>query len=104
MLLNRSKGTPLKTTVTVTYKITGTAKLASITMTDATGGIEQSTHNLPFTYDMEVQHGAMLSLLAQNQGDKGTVKCEIVTNGEVVKTSTSEGAYVIATCTDWVLK
>jgi hypothetical protein len=87
------------TDFSVTYKISGTARSASLTYTNASGGIEQKEAvRLPWEQSFSARSGQFVSISAQNQGSSGTVTCEILLNGVVVKQSTSTGAYTIAAC------
>ena len=92
------KATPTSTSGTVVqYKITGSASKVSVTLNNATGGTEQySDVSVPHTYTYNNYTDWFLYILAQNQGDSGTVTVTIYVDGEVVETSTSSGAYVIA--------
>lgn len=72
----------------VTYKISGTARSASLTYTNASGGIEQQAAvSLPWEQSLSARSGQFVS-----------VTCEILLNGVVIKKSTSTGAYTIASC------
>lgn len=93
--------TPLVTGTKIKYVISGTAQSAMITYYNETGGMEQVTQGLPFIKEFSVGSGAMLSLVAQNQG-AGTITCEIWINGKKIKTSTTTTQYGIATCSDIV--
>lgn len=81
----------------VRYELSGTARSASITTTNADGGIEQRTVKVPYESSHRMARGAFASLSAQNEGD-GVLTCTIVVEGEPFKTSTSEGQYKIASC------
>jgi hypothetical protein len=82
----------------VVYKITGTASKVNVTLSNATGGIEQYTNvRLPEEYSYDSFSDDFVYISAQNQGEYGTVTVSIYVNGELFKTSTSSGAYVIAT-------
>jgi len=82
----------------VEYKITGTASQVDVTLNNASGGTEQYDNvSVPHTYTYETFDDWFLYISAQNQGEYGSVTVTIYLNGEVVKTSTSSGAYVIAT-------
>jgi len=82
----------------VEYKITGTASQVDVTLNNATGGTEQFDNvSVPHTYTFEEFNDWFLYVSAQNQGEYGSVTVTIYLNGEVVATSTSSGAYVIAT-------
>jgi len=93
--------TPLSTNTKIKYVISGSAQSAMITYYNETGGMEQVTQGLPFVKEFSVGSGAMLSLVAQNQG-AGTITCEIWINGKKIKTSTTTTEYGIATCSDIV--
>jgi len=81
----------------VEYKITGTASRVSVTLNNATGGTEQYDNvSVPHTYRFDTFTDWFLYISAQNQGEYGSVTVTIYLNGEVVATSTSSGAYVIA--------
>ena len=81
----------------VEYKITGTASKVDVTLINATGGTEQySDVSVPHTYTFNNYTHWFLYISAQNQGESGSVTVTIYVDGENVKTSTSNGAYVIA--------
>lgn len=88
----------IKTIYRVTYEITGTTSGVSITLNNAQDGTEQGDYKLPFRKTYEMQPGSFVYISAQNMYESGTVICKIYVDGEEVKTSTSSGAYVIATC------
>lgn len=99
-----SSTTPSYSGPVVVYEITGTAEKVSITLSNATGGTEQSQVPLKFgktsipwqeSYYSFPSH--FLYISAQNQGEYGTVTVSIYVKGKLFKTSTSSGAYVIAT-------
>ena len=82
----------------VEYKITGTASKVFVTLNNASGGTEQFDNvSVPHTYTFETFDDWFLYVSAQNLGDWGSVTVTIYLNGALVKTSTSSGAYVIAT-------
>jgi len=81
----------------VEYKITGTASSVSVTLTNATGGMEQFTSvRVPHTYTFETFPDRFLYISAQNMGPSGSVTVTIYLHGRAVATATSSGAYVIA--------
>jgi hypothetical protein len=94
----------------VTYLLTGSARSASITYTNSSGNVEQSTNvAVPLTshdasgssHDGLIiypHHGAFVSILAQNNGDSGDLACSILYNGTVINTGHASGGYAIATC------
>jgi hypothetical protein len=83
---------------TVVYEITGTAIYVDVTLSNSTGGTEQySDVPLPKQYTYASFSDPFVYISAQNQGESGTVTVSIYINGNLFKTSTSSGAYVIAT-------
>jgi hypothetical protein len=87
-------------TTRVQYKVTGSASSVDLTFENVNGGISQySDISLPWAYNFEITkgHNTFLYISAQNNGETGTVIAEIYLDGNLVKTSTSSGAYVIAT-------
>jgi len=83
--------------VEATYRVSGTAKSASLTYETPTG-TEQRTVNLPWSKTYKFSKGDFAYISAQNQGEVGTVKVEIKVDGTVWKHAESSGAYVIASC------
>jgi hypothetical protein len=87
----------LRSSVRVEYEITGTASTVSVTLNNATGGTEHfSNVSVPHTFTFENYRDWFFSVSAQNDGASGSVTVTIYIDGEVVATSTSSGAYVIA--------
>jgi hypothetical protein len=87
----------------IVYEVTGTAPAASIMITNAGGGTEMYDVKLPFKYGFRVpikrsdyDFGYHAYISAQNQGSKGSITVTIYVNEKKFKTSTSNGAYVIA--------
>lgn len=87
-----------KTSYKVKYEIPGTATSVSITLQNAQGGTEQGDYKVPFSQIFTFQSGEYVYISAQNNDDHGTVTCKIYVDGVEVKSSTSTGAFVIATC------
>lgn len=85
------------TTYQVTYQVTGSAQRASVVYWTA-DGMEQRTIDLPWKRTFKTQEHQIISVVAQNEGDAGSIKCEILINGKVTKTATSTGAYSLVTC------
>jgi len=87
------------TSYLVRYEITGTAESVSITYSNEDGGTSQKSEvylpNSCILYPM--YEGDFLYISAQNNGEYGSVTTEIYVAGELFRTSTSYGAYVIAT-------
>jgi hypothetical protein len=84
---------------TSSYRVSGTAKWASVTYRNETGGTQQEMDvELPLTHDLGTpNHGQVFYISAQNSGGGDTVVVEILLKGESVKRSESSGEYVIAT-------
>jgi len=98
MLLLLNCDNPLDSSIDVKYKVTGTAETVDITYENRDGGTSQEADvEVPWSYSFTGHPGDFVYISAQNQGSTGTVTVTILTDGDVVKTSTSEGAYVIAT-------
>ena len=82
----------------IKYEVTGSAPSVSLTYENSSGGTSQTTGTpLPWTYTFSGKPGDFLYVSAQNDGASGSVTATIYENGSVVQTSTSSGAYVIAT-------
>jgi hypothetical protein len=88
----------LPETYAVTYSVTGiNTSSASITYENSTGGTSQETVKLPWSKSFTFKRDAFLYISAQNQSNAGTVTASIKANNTTIKTSTSNGAYAIAT-------
>lgn len=85
-------------TYRVTYEVTGSASSVSVTLENDQGGTEQGEYALPFKETFTMERGDFAYISAQNQGESGSVTCRILIDGEEWRESTSEGAYVIASC------
>ena len=83
--------------ITITYQVTGTGSTVDLTYENASGNTEQLEHSLPWTLVFKAEPGAFLYVSAQINGT-GTVSCNILKNGTVIKSAKSSGEYVIATC------
>jgi hypothetical protein len=82
----------------VEYEITGSASVVSVTYTNADGGTSQlDSVTFPWALTMTAKSGDIPNILAQKQGDSGSVTVTIYNDGNVFKKSTNSGAYVIAT-------
>lgn len=85
--------------VNVEYRVDGTANSVDLTIENSSGNTEQRDNvALPYRQSFNVERGAFVYLSAQNNGERGTVECEIRVNGVPIETAESEGAYVIASC------
>lgn len=90
--------TGLTTTYDVKYELSGTASTVDITYTNEDGGTSQlSDVPLPWTLTFKRGSGQFVYVSGQNQAETGSVVATVYKDGKVFKTSTSEGAYVIAT-------
>jgi hypothetical protein len=102
----KSGGTTQSSTVTVTYKLTGSASSADLTYTDASGNIQQQTRKaVPLTttsgkegLSFQGRRGAFVSFMAQNNGMSGDLTCTIEADGVPINTGHSSGGYSIVSC------
>lgn len=93
----------------VEYKVTCNTGLVDLTIENSNGGTSQyDDMATPWSYSFEVdkpEYGyVFVYVSAQNQQSSGTVTAQIYVDGTLYKTSTSTGAYVIATASgsvDW---
>jgi hypothetical protein len=83
----------------VTYKVSGIGtSSASLTYATAGGGTAQvSNATLPWSYTWTAKAGDFLYISAQNNASSGSVTVEIWKGSSLFQTTTSTGAYVIAT-------
>jgi len=82
----------------VKYEVTGTTSKVDITIENESGGTSQfSDVSVPWIYEFRRISGSFVYLSAQNQLSSGSVTVTIYKNGNVFKSSSSSGAYVIAT-------
>lgn len=87
------------TLYSVSYEATCTTGTADLTIENDTGGTSQfADEPTPWTYVFSKKKppGTFVYVSAQNNQDSGTVTVTIYRDGVVFKTSTSTGAYVIA--------
>ncbi len=82
----------------VTYRITGTTGNVDVTLTNASGGTEQRNVKPPYELAFDAQNGQVLYISGQNKWDAGVVTCEILVDGKVAQTATSNAAFGIASC------
>ena len=80
----------------IEYKATGTASNVFVTYENEDGGTSQKEVSVPWLYSFSAGPGFFVYISAQNQGETGSVTVTIYKSGAVFKTSTSTGAYVIA--------
>jgi hypothetical protein len=84
-------------TIDYTYEVTGDAKSALVTYTDADGSISQETSvSVPWSMNLNGSAGQYVSVSAQNNSASGSVVVEITKEGRSFKTAKSSGAYGVA--------
>jgi len=86
----------------VSLEITGSADSVSITMTDEYANIVQGDYQVPFSKTLILSSGSTFSISAQNNGEYGSITCNIYADDNLIETSTSEGAYKIVSCDGFV--
>jgi hypothetical protein len=92
-----SAGNELSKTYGVKYEVTGSAQSVDLTYQNEDGGTSQlSDVSLPWSLSFKGDALDFVYISAQNQGETGTVTATIYRDGEQFKSSTSSGAYVIA--------
>lgn len=85
----------------VKYRVTGSASPASLTIRNASGGIDQMKVSIPWETEFTAQPrtSRSLYLAAQKQDEyNGSLKTEILVNGEVVQSGETNASYGIASC------
>jgi hypothetical protein len=93
---------PVYTGPEVVYEVTGTTPRVSITMSNGTGGTEQyDDAHIPVRIEFEKFPGRFLYISAQNKTGAGDITTSIYLKGELYKSATSSGAYVIATASGY---
>lgn len=98
----RPTSRPVATTDTtryILYKVEGNGRTASVTYENGDGNTEQADVEIPWRKGFTFAPGDFVYLSVQS-GDQGSrsITCEIVMEGEVIETATSQGEYVIASC------
>jgi hypothetical protein len=84
--------------VSVKYDVTGSAQTVFITYENQDGGTSQRDDvELPWSTSFQSEKGAFVYISAQNLDDTGDVTVTIFRDGKNFKSSSSSGAYVIAT-------
>ncbi len=92
-----SAGNELSKDHDVKYEVTGSAQSVDITYQNEDGGTSQvSDASVPWSYTFTGETLNFVYVSAQNNGETGTVTVTIYKDGEQFKSSTSSGAYVIA--------
>ena len=94
---NESPSAPTPTSVSVQYKVVAPYS-ASITYALSAGSTSQQSRAIsPWERTFTATVGQFLYLSAQNDSSSGCVYVDIYVNGQLFKTGSSCGAYVIAT-------
>ena len=71
------------------------------TLENATGGTDQYTVSLPWSLSFPRPLGGFVYVSAQQEGS-GTVHCKITYGSRVIQEASSNGDYVIASCSGTV--
>jgi hypothetical protein len=82
----------------VTYRITGTTGNVDVTLKNASGATEQQNIKPPYELSFDSTGGQSLYVSGQNKWNAGVVTCEILVDGKLVQTATSNAAFGVATC------
>jgi hypothetical protein len=83
---------------TVVYRAYGDAYLADLTMETPSGTRQVADVELPAEETWLMHSGEFVYVSAQSKSETGSITCEIAVDGKVISRTTSEGAYVIASC------
>lgn len=95
---SRVRATSAPVTYQVKYLVLGSTNHASLTYENETGNTEQRTVKVPWEMSFTASRGQFLYVSAQNENKGGTIKCQIIVNGQITEQAESRGAYVIAGC------
>jgi ribosomal protein L7/L12 len=90
--------------------VTGTANTVSVTFGRGTEISQSTNQSVPLRNSAGLlglglgclSPGTFVSILAQNEGDRGVVECRIEADGTAISQARSTGAYVIASCSETV--
>lgn len=82
----------------ISYEASGSSGYYSYTIETSSGGTSQGYTGNGVFYEAWFDDGDFVYVSLQNQNGAGSVTCMIKGNGAVRKQTTSDGAYVIATC------
>jgi hypothetical protein len=86
------------TTYSILYRVEGTASKASITLSNAGGDTEQLDVSVPWEKSLQMKPGSFVYISAQSNNENRTITCIVKVNGNEAKRTTSNGDYVIASC------
>lgn len=92
----------LNTDKEIRYEVTGTSGYVSVTVSNGSGGTEQFNEVTTPWKKTYITKSGHLYVSAQNQRSSGSVVVKIYVDGKVVKESSSEGEYCIASASDWL--
>lgn len=83
----------------VEYRVTGTGRTGDVTYENGDGGTSQEDIRIPWDKEVTMGFGDFVYVSTQSGDDASrTITCEIYVNGQLYKKSTSDGRYVIASC------
>jgi hypothetical protein len=80
----------------ITYKVIGSARRASLTYRNASGGTEQKIVRLPWILVFDAQPGTVCILSAQKEDRLGTVEARIYVDTDLLQQAESSSPYGIA--------
>jgi hypothetical protein len=85
--------------VSVTYRVTGTAASVIVEYdTQFESGVEQEVEPLPWTKVVDMPHDAEVVLTALNLEERGSVRCEIEIDGQVLASDEQVDTDIDAVC------
>ncbi|MFC0626391.1 hypothetical protein [Kribbella deserti] len=95
-----NKDEPMKPSVLVTFKITGTSKKVTLTINNGPPGFSSGVSvPPPYETSIKVPPNGHVNMNALNGGsEKGTITCSIIVNKKVVSTKTAKGPAEMASC------
>ncbi len=86
-------------THSLTYSVSGSSDVANVTYGNETGGFEEEEVHLPWSKTFTAKNGWIFYLLAQNPHESGAISARADADGNLVKQSSSKGAFVSAQVT-----
>ncbi len=89
--------------LSVEYRVSGDASSVDVTYQNSNNDTSQDTGEaLPYSKRVTVAAGDYVYISAQNQRSYGSVTCEVLVDGVVVESNTSNGGYAICTASGTV--
>jgi len=83
----------------VVYRIGGTSSVVlDVTINNASGNTEQLEARSGFERTFEMSAGEFVYISVQNADNGGSIRCQILIDGDVAEEATSAGEFAIATC------